>query len=301
MMIGPGRFAARRFDVSKPTVQSLLALILVTQLCLLQAAPPVIGVATANGSFSVDSARIPGNATLFDGAIVETGKATSRLDLNGGSRIQLGTDSRGKVFRDRLVLEKGGGQFEVGKDFEIQALSLRIGPAAPGSVATVVMRGSKTVQIAALNGAIRVANGRGVLVANLVPGSSLDFTTQEAGAAPPANMRGCLRKQGAVYLLTDETTNVTVELQGPGLDQHVGHHIEITGAMLPAATATAPATQVIRVTNINMLSKHCERKAGPPMGAVLGGVFVAAAGTVLGICLAGICEDEPSTPISPGR
>lgn len=284
----------------KPTVQSLVASILVAQLCLLQAAP-VIGVATANGSFSVDGSKIHTNATLFEGATVETGRASSKLDLNGGARIQLGVDARARVYRDRLALQKGGAQFKAGRGFEVEALTLRIVSGSPDSVATVIMRGSKAVQVAAVSGAVSVANASGVLVANVVPGNALDFTMQEAGAASPVNMRGCLRKQGDVYLLTGDTTNVTVELQGPALDQHVGHRIEITGAAVAAASPAAPATQVIRVTNINLLSKHCERRTGPPVGAVLGGVFVAAAATVLGICLAGICEDEPGTPISPGR
>jgi len=36
------------------------------------AATPAIGMAVANGSFQVDRMRVSGNATLFDGSVIET-------------------------------------------------------------------------------------------------------------------------------------------------------------------------------------------------------------------------------------
>ena len=51
---------------------------------VLSAAGGAIGMAVANGSFQVDHSAVYGNGTLFDGSVVETAKASSRLQLTGG-------------------------------------------------------------------------------------------------------------------------------------------------------------------------------------------------------------------------
>jgi len=68
--------------------QALLALNLVGILAWASAPARVIGIAKANGSFRVDNSRVAGNTTLSDGATVETGEATSRLQLQKGTRVE---------------------------------------------------------------------------------------------------------------------------------------------------------------------------------------------------------------------
>jgi len=43
-----------------------------------------IGIATASGHFTVERSRVYGNSTLFAGAVVETGTASSQLTLHNG-------------------------------------------------------------------------------------------------------------------------------------------------------------------------------------------------------------------------
>ena len=45
------------------------------------ATTPTIGVASAYGKFTVNSAQVSGNANLFDGSQVRTDKAASQLFL----------------------------------------------------------------------------------------------------------------------------------------------------------------------------------------------------------------------------
>ncbi|MDQ6708589.1 MAG: hypothetical protein M3Z85_21730, partial [Acidobacteriota bacterium] len=59
------------------------------------AAAPSIGLAIANGSFTLDRQSVPGNATVFDGNTIETSGNASRITLGGGTRVQLGESSRG--------------------------------------------------------------------------------------------------------------------------------------------------------------------------------------------------------------
>src|SRR5690349_17265051 len=68
-------------NVHRYSVQSLIAMILAVNLSLGMAASPAVGVVTAPGSFTIDHASIAGNATLFEGNRIETGKASSHLQL----------------------------------------------------------------------------------------------------------------------------------------------------------------------------------------------------------------------------
>src|SRR6266581_5329140 len=97
-------------NVHRFSVQSLIALILAANLSLGVAAAPAVGIITATGSFTVDASNVTGNATLFEGNQIETGKVSSQLQLNNGAKMQLAAESRGIVYRDRLVLDRGSGR-----------------------------------------------------------------------------------------------------------------------------------------------------------------------------------------------
>src|SRR6266567_2060565 len=91
-----------------PISQTLMAASLIwfaTGTPRLQAEGTPIGMAVANGSFLVDQSRVWGNTTLFDGSMIETATAASDLQLNGGVMMRLASESRARVYRDRLVLE----------------------------------------------------------------------------------------------------------------------------------------------------------------------------------------------------
>ena len=74
---------------TEPVLSALLAL----NLTIATAGPPVIGTVVAPGSFRVDDATVTGNATLFEGATVETRLAVSNVDLSSGTHIALWPDS----------------------------------------------------------------------------------------------------------------------------------------------------------------------------------------------------------------
>ena len=76
------------------------------------AATPAIGMAVANGSFQVDRMRMSGNASLFDGSVIETANSSSQIQLNTGQRLRLSSETRAKIYRNKLVLESGFGQME---------------------------------------------------------------------------------------------------------------------------------------------------------------------------------------------
>jgi hypothetical protein len=274
-----------------------IALLVSGCLIAVTAAPPSIGTVRSAGEFRVDGSTVRGNATLFDGNLIETSSARSVIELNG-MRITMSPDSRAKLFRDHTVFEKGTGVVTDAEKHVIEAATLRIYPATKSTLLQIEMSAPNHVAVAARNGSAEVRNGAGVLVAKLNAGMALAFDPQ-AGAATAVKMMGTVKEIDGKFFLTDATNNVTVELLGTDLAKYAGKTVEITGSTIPGATAIAGASQVVQVTEI----KQVGRKAGAGAGsagagshgtggigvgttvAIIGGVAVG--GTVVGLAAVG--------------
>jgi hypothetical protein len=235
----------------------------------------VIGTVVAKGAFRMDNATVEGNATLFEGSTLETAQAASSVALSGGARLWLAASSRGKLFGDRLILEKGGTRLDQGPGFRMEALGLTIQPERGASTGTVALKGAGRVEVAALTGAFRVLNGRGQLVANVAAGSALAFEPQ-AGAGTATRVSGCLESRDGHYLLTDEVTNVRVEVSGAGLAGETGNRVELTGQMDPAATPVSGTSQLIRVNQVRRVARGCGNTGAVAAAAGAGGAGAAA-------------------------
>ena len=61
------------------------------------AATSTIGVASGPGTFSLDGAKVEGNANVFEGSQIKTGGAPSRVYLETGELLTLGINSSGIV------------------------------------------------------------------------------------------------------------------------------------------------------------------------------------------------------------
>ena len=256
------------------SVQSLIALILTGNLSLGMAAAPAVGIVTAAGSFTIDASNITGNATLFEGNQIETGKASSQLQLNNGARMQLAAESRGIVYRDRLVLEKGTSLIQSGSTSQVEANSLRIRPASESARAQVSIRQSGTVQVAALRGPVRVTTANGVLLANLQEGKTLDFTPDSTGPAAPTTVTGCLESSSGKFLLTDEASLVRFEVLGSSLDKEVGRRVQLDGTVTPVPDSLSQ----IQSANVKELSRKCSHKGTAAAAAGVGAAGAAGAG-----------------------
>ncbi len=230
-----------------------------------------IGTAATQGSFRVDGSTVSGNATLFEGTTIETHLSSSSLNLASGPRLILGADSRGRIFGDRLELERGAGEMHGAAGFRVEARGLTVRSETGRGAARIRLTGATRVQVAAIEGGLRVLNPRGVLVAELDAGSALEFEPQLPGgpAGEQEKLTGCLRSSSGHYLLTDEVTNVTVEVAGSGLDKEHGNRVQVTGLMDPAGTPVSGATQYVRVSSIKRIGRGCP--ANRPAAAGAGG------------------------------
>jgi len=273
--------------VKRITMQVMISLVLAGCLTLSQADPAAIGTVVATGNFQLNDAKVSGNATLFEGTTIQTGAAPSEVRLNNGARMSLGAGARGRVYQDRLLLERGESQIQAGGGYLVQARSLRILSEGAASSGRIALAGQSKVQVAALTGALRVTNSKGILVSRVMPGAAIEFEPQAAGAAAPSRLSGCLVMTAGKYLLTDETTNVTAELKGSGLQTQVGNWVEIVGTMDPSAKSVAEASQSIKITAVKRLAKGCsaasKAKAAAAAGAAAAGAGAAAGGTGIGI------------------
>lgn len=266
-------------------LQMGLAILMTAQLSVAMAASPVIGVATARGGIKIDSASASGNGTLFEGTSVETGRTASDLNMSNGVRMHLGSGSKGVVYGDHIVLERGESQLSspVAKaaEYRIEARSLRVHAEGPGSSGRVQLVASNRVQVAALRGNVRVTNANGIVLASLAAGRALLFEPQVAGASAPSTLTGCVVRLDGKYFLTDETAGVRVELKGLP-DKKAGHRVQITGSPVPHGTPAPGASQLIQVGAIKELSDKCSSKAGAAAGAGAAGGAAAGAGSAAG-------------------
>src|ERR1039458_4020215 len=263
-------------------MKKLFALLASGCLFLMSAASAPIGFVKSNGTFRVDGSTIRGNSTLIEGNVVETTDARSVLQI-GSVQIALLPGSRAKVYRDHAVFEKGSGVASNADKYVIEASVLRIAPATKDSVVQVEMRGASSVAVAARTGSAEVRNASGVLVASVRPGEALAMDPQ-AGAAGAVKMTGIVESKDGKYFLTDCTTQVRVELQGPDVAKSLGKTVEITGSSIPGATPAAGASQLVQVATMRAASKAgC---AGAPGAAGAAGAGGAAAGLSTGAAVA---------------
>jgi hypothetical protein len=238
-----------------------------------------IGTATARGSMLVDSSVVNGNATLFDGSVLETSEATTAVRLDKGVEIKLATGSRGTLYRDRMVLDKGASELVSGR-FLLQASGLRVTPDAPNSRGVVSFQNNNTVQVSALQGSLDVANDHGFLLASVRPGHMMLFNMAQAGATAPTTVTGVLSREtdkcaadgGRRYYITVQETGVKYEVKGEGLDSKVGNIVTVTGTPDPGATPSQCAAGVLLASNVAVVGGAA---AGAAAGTAAGAGFVA--------------------------
>jgi len=219
--------------------------------------------------------------------------------------MTIGSSSRGKVYGDRLVLEKGEGRLEGSRQYRIEASSLRVEPESSKTAARVAYGQPGKVTVAALAGAVRVTTADGVLLAKLEPGMMRVFEPQAAAAAAPVSVAGCMSTAKTCFLLRDETANLDFELRGrDDFGRYVGQRVAITATPLRDVKPKTAGAQVIQVTQVTPLGGGCiiaqrpdatqSAKAAGVSGttkAVIAGVAIAA---VAGGAALGLTGDEDS-------
>jgi hypothetical protein len=194
----------------------------------------------------VEGSRIWGNATLFDGAKVETGTASSELMLRNGVKVQLAAGSSARIWANHLNLEQGSGQVTAPGHFEIDAGEIKV--TTGGARLLVAFTDPQLLQVAALSGTAQVLRTRGAVMGSLAAGSNHSFGN--FALMQTLTRAGCLvYKEGGFLLQVDDSPEV-MQLQGPDLAANVGNRVEIIGTRATTAATVAPASGVLVVSSV---------------------------------------------------
>jgi hypothetical protein len=247
------------------------------------AANPAIGIVTASGHFTLQGSEVWGNATLFEGASVETALASSELALRNGVKVQLAAGSRARVFADRVTLDRGTGQVAAGMPFEIDAAAFRV----QGAGVRVVI--GKTIEVAALSGVAKVSGKGDRLLAAIPTGRRMSFAPQDAQTGT-VKRSGCLLYKDNHFILQDDNTQEVAEVNNPDLLPNLGNRVEITGTVSTVKPTVSIATTLINVNSVAPLSQGgclvaastLQARTDMPPGSAGRGAAGAAAGGAAG-------------------
>jgi hypothetical protein len=162
------------------------------------AATPVIGVASAFGSFSINNVGMAGTANVLDGSQLKTDSAPSEVALRNGATIRLATKSSGKVSTNAFLLTGGAAKIDnVGK-YVIQGD--RYSVLADNPKAQIAVRLNQGMfDVASISGAVRVLDGSGALLTRVPAGTSASFKTGADNPAADDPDAGGQTPTGATY------------------------------------------------------------------------------------------------------
>jgi hypothetical protein len=167
------------------------------------AASPAIGVASAVGTFMLNSSEVEGNANLFDGSRIRTDKASSKVYLMSGAALVLGVNSAGTIYRDHFTLNQGATKVDNLTGYSIHADKYDIRQGKPSSQA-IVRIDQGAVEIAALSGSLNIFDEKGALLTRIGAGTASAFqsglSTLPSGASVDNNNHK--RRLAYLYLLT---------------------------------------------------------------------------------------------------
>jgi hypothetical protein len=260
----------------------------------LTASPPVIGMARSWGSFLINDASVPGSATILDGTSLKTVDASSDLNLTGGERVTMSSNSSATVHRDRLILDHGTAEFSGTAAYRVEARDLRILASESTARVRVALDRQNRVLVASLTGSAEVRNTRGMLVARVLPGTA--FTMSASGSAA-VEVTGTVLRVDDKFYLTDDVSKVKVELRGSNLKSLVGKHVHVVGTESGEATV-AGVPQAVTVATATPVGAGAAGAGGAataagvagggfPTLAVIGGVVVVG-GTLGGLAATGV-------------
>ena len=85
-----------------------------------------IGLVRASGEFTIDGSGTRDNSTVFQGSEISTTNAASHVVLKDGTRIDMGLDSRGQIYRDHVKIEQGLAHVNASNRYAVMAGRIRI-------------------------------------------------------------------------------------------------------------------------------------------------------------------------------
>ena len=290
-------------------LQSVISLF--TCSCLISVAsstPTSIGLVMTSGTVQIDGSRVPGSSAIFSGNLISSEDRTANLQYSDGASAVMKPGAKMTVYRERSVLQQGVAMQRRADKHPVIANGLRISGTTSDAVVVVGVKDASYMEVAAQQGEVDVRTSSGNLVARVEPGKTLSFAMHQATGTPQENNLTLCGDLQQNYLITDVQSNVTYQLQGPGLESSlVGKSIKVSGT-ISGGIPSGSAPQVVTVSTIKKLNHPCVMAAGAApaaTGAIMtkGGIvfliFVGLGGALIGLGAAGGFGTSPSQPVTP--
>ncbi len=253
-----------------------------------------IGTVSARGDMRVDGNRVNGNATLFDGSVVETGEATADLRLAKGIELTLSPNSRTTLHNDYLLLERGETEMSGPGTYKVEANGLTVAALESHSRAVISMKTADTVEVAALNGSFGIRDDKGALISTARPGRSLKFSKQTGPVHTSFSGVGTVSvdKEGYYFFFTEQ--GGTFQLVGKDLKDFLGYEVKVTGTVQTGVKPVITATEVVSVSTIKKIDVAAIGSSHTAL-IVSGVIVVSSAGIAVGV----MNTTQKKNPASP--
>ncbi|HEX6879477.1 MAG TPA: FecR domain-containing protein [Terriglobales bacterium] len=138
-------------------------------------------LAVASGMAALNGTALSHSATIFVGDQLETSTNSAVTISLNGTTVLIGANSRMHYFGESVALHSGSMQVSTSKGMKLQTDTVTIEPNKTEAKFRVD-RGTKTVQVAALAGELKVFNGEETRV--LEPGTTVTLQEQDDDQAP---------------------------------------------------------------------------------------------------------------------
>jgi hypothetical protein len=280
----------------------LLAGALCASSCAL-AASPSIGSVTARGETRIDNYEVKGSGTVFDGSVVETGQSISSeadLRLASSAEIDLWRDSRGTLYHDHFVLDRGTAQLGLTDSFRIQANGLVVVPVEAHSSGIVSIDPASSVTIEAKNGTLEVRNSAGAGLARVHPGHVLAFASASGKSPAEFSATGTVSSENGRYYFSSAETGMKYEVTGENLQSYVGASVAASGALQAAAPASAGIAGLLAASSIRPSSVDPLLQSATQTSTLIRGWSVGSSLKPIASPMTNKCPPDPLQDCCPG-
>ncbi len=264
------------------------------------AATPSIGSVTARGETKIDNYEVRGSGTVFDGSVVETGQSISSgadLRLANNEEVTLWRDSRGTLYRDYFVLQRGTAQLGSTNSFRVQANGVMVIPTEARSSGIVSIDPANSVTVEAKNGTLEIRNSSGAIVALVRPGHPLKVSSVTDKSAAEFSATGTVSSENGRYYLNSSETGMKYEVKGDNLQNYDGTSVVASGVLEPTTSAAGVAGLILASSIQSSNTLPLLGQSSQTNRALIRGLSISTAATA---STTRVCPPDPLEDCCPG-
>jgi hypothetical protein len=261
--------------------------------------PSMIGSVTVRGETRIDNQQVSGSGTVFDGSAVETGQSVSSgadLRLANNVEITLLRDSRGILYRDHFMLQRGTAQLGSTDSFRVQANGMVIVPTEAHSSGIVSIEPANSVTVETKNGTLEIRNSSGASVALVRPGHPLTFSSLADKSPSEFSATGTVSSENGRYYLNSTETCLKYEVKGDSLQSYNGASVVASGDLQAASPASGVAGVLVANSIRASDAATLPGQSAPQFRALIRGISISTAHP----SVLRICPPDPTVDCCPG-